>query len=151
MSTGGRQVVNNWQNLVNLVKERPLPAHALLFGVWKSLYVCLTTYEYKNICGICSCLSEEFMFQNVVHTVQTSNVVQAEIVRRRPRDNLGTTCRWPLDFLAKSLVISAIYMKFKQINILNFVYMADITSDLAKKSGDHPKTNRVWSPDNFCR
>ena len=45
--------------------------------------------------------------------------------RKLSGDHLGTTKGWSPDFLAKSLVIPAIS--------LNFVYMAGITSDLAKR------------------
>ena len=49
---------------------------------------------------------------------------------------------------AKSLVIPAIYTKFNLTNLsLNFVYMAGITSDLAK----NPETPRGGSPDDFRR
>jgi hypothetical protein len=57
-------------------------------------------------------------------TVWTSNVVPVEIVR---------TTRF-----AKSLIIPAIYTKFKLIAHKFNIHMAGITSDLAKKSGDHP-------------
>ena len=49
---------------------------------------------------------------NIYYTVWTGNVVPAEIVRRPPGDPPRGV---PWIFLAKSLVIPAIYIKFKLI------------------------------------
>jgi hypothetical protein len=62
-------------------------------------------------------------------------------------DHLRVVSWWSLDFLAKSLVILSIYTKFKLIAHKFNVYMAGITIDLAKKSGDHPQVVSGWSPD----
>ena len=68
----------------------------------------------------------------------TSNVVLAEIVRRPSED--PPPHRGSPDFLAKSLEIPAINTKFKLKFVcekLEFrIYMARITSNLAKKFGD---------------
>ena len=57
-----------------------------------------------------------------LHTVWSSNVVPAEIVRRPSAGGLQI-------FWAKSLVITAIYTNLSLI----FVYLARITSDLTHK------------------
>ena len=64
-------------------------------------------------------------------------------------DHPETTRGWSPDFLAKPRVIPAVYtLNLWAIN-LNFVYMAGITSDLAKKSGHHPETTSRWSLNDF--
>ena len=78
-------------------------------------------------------------------TVWTSNVVPVEIVQRPPGDHLRVVS----DFLAKSLVIAAIYTNFKLIAHKFNVCMAGITSYLAKKSGDYLWVLSGWSPDDF--
>ena len=64
--------------------------------------------------------------------VWTSNVVPSEIVRRPPVFPTILLC------FAKSLVIPAIHTKFKPLAYKFNIHMVGITSDLAKKSGDHP-------------
>ena len=84
--------------------------------------------------------------------VWTSNVILSEIIQRsrRPRgppetpgDPLQGVFGGCLDFLAKSLVIPA-QIQNSSLSItnlsLNFVHMAGIISDLAKKSRHPPKT-----------
>ena len=58
-----------------------------------------------------------------------------------PAGGLWVVSGWSPDFLAKSLVVTAIYMKFKLIDHKFNVYMAGITSDLAS----------WWSLDDFRR
>ena len=66
--------------------------------------------------------------------------------RKSSGDHPQVVYGWSPDFLAKSLVIQAIYTKFKLIAHKFNVYLVGITSDLVKKSAGGLQVVSGWSP-----